>query len=804
MAWSAKNGGGVRNMRPSISWKICAALSAITGSSALLLATGQAKAAAAVSNAAVADTSNNQALEIPEIIVTAQRRSEKIQDVPVTIQAFTAKMINDLGIKSSTDLGQMTPNVDVALPAGAGNQPIITIRGIGLNDFDTNNAGPNGIYVDEVYLSSPASQTFQTFDLQQIEVLKGPQGTLYGRNTSGGAINFIANKPTDQFEADFHTEYSSFDTFNFEGGVGGPIAQNLDGRAAIVVNESRGYQNNELTGNHENGANNYALRLQLLWHPTDDLKVLFNIHGGQVDNRPTEYRHIGTFVPGTEGSANPTVCSVKVAYAGHCVDIFGYGTPSGFYDGAYNRQQHLRVNSLGSNVHVDYISGPITYTSITSFEYNFKIHPEDSDASPNRLLEINYGVNSNTFTQEFRAAASGGALDWVTGVYFLYEDLHQNQPINEFIDFDKFGGFGIPAGPGAGDGIAEQAFDNSQQVTHAYAAFGQGDYAITDKLKLTLGGRFTAEDRSFHYDGSYQTQLGGMNNFGPIIPLADTSEGFHESAFSWRFALDYHFTDTIHAYTSVATGFKSGDFNGSFLSTNPAEIALQLKPVLPEKVTAYEVGIKSSFFDNRLVLNLAAFYNNYQDMQVFVLVPPVAGGTGTPVDVLDNARKAHTEGIDAELVARPISGLTATLNLGLLTTRLDQFVANVDPSQPNYSGNQLPLSPHTSAAALLDYEIPAGQNAVDLQFSATYKSHVFFDVSNDPYTTQGAYWLENVRIAYQIKDDRWEVAGYVRNLSNKNYLVDAFDLTVPFGFIEGVEGTPRTVGVEANFRFGPH
>jgi iron complex outermembrane receptor protein len=460
------------------------------------------------------------------------------------------------------------------------------------------------------------------------------------------------------------------------------------------------------------------------------------------------------------------------------------------------------VTSAGSSLRADYVRGQITYTSLSSFEYNDKIHPEDSDASPNQLLEINYGVKTTTFTQEFRVARSGNILDWVAGLYYLHEDLRQIQPLYEFLDFDTFGGFGIPAGPGAGDGIAQEDFDSSKQETNAYAAFGQGDYSITDQLKLTLGGRYTGEDRNFHYVGSYQLQQGGMNNFGPVIPLADTTEGFHESAFSWRAALDYHFTDKVHAYASAATGFKSGDFNGSFLSTNPVEIGLQLKPVLPEKVTAYEIGLKSSAFDNRLVFDIAAFYNQYDDMQVFVLVPPVPGGTGTPVTVLDNARKAHTEGIDAELIARPISGLTTTFNLGLLETRLDQFVANVDPSQPNYSGNQLPLSPHISAAILLDYKIPRGENAVDLQFGANYKSHVFFDVSNDPYTTQSAYWLENVRIAYQVKDDCWEVAGYVHNLSNKEYFVDSTDLTAPFGFVEGVVGTPRTFGIEANFRFG--
>jgi iron complex outermembrane receptor protein len=755
----------------------------------------------------------SDANQVQEIVVTAQRRSENIQQVPVTVQAFTAKTISDLGIKSSADLGQVTPNVDIAMPAGAGNQPIITIRGIGLNDYDTNNAGPNGIYVDEVYLSSPASQTFQTFDLQRIEVLKGPQGTLYGRNTSGGAINFVGVKPTDTPEADFHLEYSSYNTFNFEGGAGGPIAPDLDARIGLVVNQSQGYGYNELTHNHEDGANNAAGRFQLLWKPTDKVKVLWNLHGGYVNNRPTEYRHIGDLLPGTQYNAVPTKCSVAAAYAGDCVDLFGYGTPSGFYDGAYNRQQHLKVNSFGSYLRVDADLGYLDLTSITAFEHDDKIHPEDSDASPNQLLEINFGVRSNTITQELRASHSEQKYDWVAGLYYLYEDLHQNQPINILLDGDKF------FGPGGCDAVfadnpptiydlehpistcAERAFDYSHQTTNAYAAFGQGDYFITDNLKLTLGGRLTSENRSFSYLGSVEYQYGGMGNYTPLVQLADTNEGFNDTNFSWRTGLDYHFTHSVHAYASVATGYKSGDFNGSFLSNVPEEITLQLKPVLPETVTSYEVGIKSELFDNRLIFNLSAFYNDYRKMQVFVLVPPVAGGSGLPVNVLDNAQRAHTEGIDAEMIARPISNLTATFNLGLLDTRLDTFIANVDPSQPNYSGDQLPLAPHFSFATLIDYKVPVGQGDLDFQFSANYRSHQFFDISNDPYITQTGYWLENVRVAYQFPGDKWEVAAFVRNLSGQKYLLDAFDLTSPFGFIQGIEGAPRFIGGEINFRY---
>ncbi len=161
---------------------------------------------------------------VETLVVTAQKRSENIQAVPISIQAFTGRDLQNLGIKSSVQLAQVTPNVDIALVAGPGNQPIITIRGIGLNDYDTNNAGPNGVYVDEVYLSAPASQSFNTFDLDRVEVLKGPQGTLYGRNTSGGAINFVTSKPTDELSGNLHVEYSSYNTLNIEGGLGGPIA----------------------------------------------------------------------------------------------------------------------------------------------------------------------------------------------------------------------------------------------------------------------------------------------------------------------------------------------------------------------------------------------------------------------------------------------------------------------------------------------------------------------------------------------------------------------------------------------------
>ena len=339
---------------------------------------------------------------IETVVVTAEKRSEDIQAVPISIQAFTAKQISDLGIKASTDLSQFTPNLDIALPAGNGNQPIITIRGVGLNDYDTNNAGPNGIYLDEVYLSSPASQTFQAFDLERIEVLKGPQGTLYGRNTSGGAINFITAKPTDEFTGNFHGEYGAYGTYQLQGAIGGQITDGLDGRIAVVHNGSGGYTLNALTGTRENGANNYAGRAELLWKPTNDLSFLLSVQGGSVANRPAEYRHLGSPAPMLD--PNRRSCSPK------STQRTARASTSSVTE---RRRTSTAARSTAGNTCRCTASAPrfaaITrWTTLIShpsaFQSNDKLHPEDSDSSPNRLLEIDFGVRNTTFTQEFRAA----------------------------------------------------------------------------------------------------------------------------------------------------------------------------------------------------------------------------------------------------------------------------------------------------------------------------------------------------------------------------------------------------------------
>jgi iron complex outermembrane recepter protein len=776
-----------------------------------LLATAGTAALLATAQAAYADTPvTGPATGVGEVVVTAQRRSQNIQAVPESVQAISSKQLIAAGIKSTQDLGQITPNVTIISPIGAGNQPLITIRGIGLNDFDTNNAGPNGVYVDDVYLSAPGVQNFSMFDISQVQVLKGPQGTLYGRNTSGGALLFTSVRPTDYFTADVHGEYGSYNTLQLVGAVGGPIAPGFDGRIAAVVNHSDGYNHNFLTGQAYDNVQNEAVRLQLQYEPNDHLKLYFNSTVGYLNNHPEPYGHIGVFVPGTQNIITPpgappippTFCSPARAFAGGCVDLYGYGTPP-FWQGAYAETQNLTNLAAITQFRADYKAGPITLTSITSWQYDDKYHPEDTDGDPLNLIRATYGVQSDTYTQELRAAQSEKDFNWVAGFYYLHENLKQDQPLSLFYDGDLGGGFGIPPGPGAFDGIAQIVQDNSSQTTDSAALFAQGDYTW-NRFTLTLGGRYTWEKKGFDYAQSSQFQDAGLGNYGaPTDIINSPGHSTTASNFTYRVALSYHISDLSQVYGSVATGFKSGGFNGSFLSNDPTQVAAQLKPIKPEDVTAYELGEKTTLFDHRLILDAALFYNAYTNEQVFASVTEplvLANGTVTQISaqVLGNAPASHTEGAEFQIYAVPIDGLTIDLEPALLRTRMDN---GLFPGGFNLTGKELSNAPKFTFTGVIDYRWALGNDDdINFRWNSNYRSHYWFDATNDPYIQQNGYWLHNLNIDYE-SHQHWTAGVFVRNIANEKYDLTSSDISNPFGFLEPVQGPPRTFGVELSYHY---
>ncbi|MCE9522431.1 MAG: TonB-dependent receptor [Alphaproteobacteria bacterium] len=743
--------------------------------------------------------------KIEKVTVTAQKRKQNAQDIPGTVDALNSKNIKDLGITSSDKIAQFVPGVTINLPSGQGNQPIVSIRGIGNNDFNTNNAGPNGIYSDEVYLSAPSSQTFLTFDLDRIEVLKGPQGTLYGRNTSGGAINFISNKPVlDEFGVGATASYSSYNTYLVEGFVNAATGDTSAARLAATWNSSDGFMRNLVNGERVSGTDGYAGRGQWLVKPAENFEILFNLHGSKVDTLPTEYHQVGAAQFNGVGFDPCTRADID---AGLCTDVFFYNGPTDRYKGNYDSTKHLENDSAGGSVRADYDIGDVTLTSISAIENNDKLHPENSDASPLSLLEIDFGVDSSTFTQELRAAGGGEKSHWLVGLYYLGETLNQNQSIDVLHDAD------LVYGAGAGEcnlatlntlsqSCAFTGFARSKQKTTAYAVFGQADFEIADATRLTLGGRFTNESKDFNLTGAIIGQSGGYGVFS--APQALWAGGYDDdiekSAFSWKVAIDHHFTEKVMAYASIATGFKSGGFNGGFLDVNKTFADSQEAPVRSETNNAYEIGFKADLLDDTFRLNASGFYYDYKDLQLHTLVQQPGG---FPVDVLDNAQKATIKGVDVEAIAKPVENLTLRMTAEWLEATLDKFISNRGSSPlQNLSGNTLPNAPKFSLTGIAEYTIPLGDgDAIDLLASAAYRSKVFFDPANEPLISQGAYWVIDARAAYTIDDGKWQVAVFGRNLTDEEYVNMAFDLRSSFGLLQEVVAPPLTIGVEASFHY---
>lgn len=730
---------------------------------------------------------------VSEIVVTAQRREQNLQDVPVAVTAFSGETIAELGITSSADIAEIVPNVEIGLPAGDGNQPLIYIRGVGLSDTNSNNAGPNGVYVDEVYVSSPGAQTFQLFDLERVEVLKGPQGTLYGRNATGGAINFITARPSYDFQAQGSLSYGSFDTINTEAAIGGPISENVRFRLSGTSAQSEGYVRNLVTGERENGSDSVALRGQLALDITNDFEALFGVHGGQVDVRAPQYRSLGLLDPDT-GFTTP--CAAEAIAANQCGNVFGYVSPQGFYDGEYNQSAPLEVENWGASARLNWDLGGVTLTSISAYDDNDKTHREDSDASPSSILHIDYGVQSESFTQELRLSNSGSSVAWVAGVYYLHEDLNQDQTADLFRDLRALTPSGGADTTGATTGGAPVLFLRTlnQQTTEASAIFGQADFDLTDTLRATIGGRYNFERK--HFTAAAQLEddfIDGLAIPGGVLPLYAFDNRASFENVSFKLGLDYDLSDDIMAYASVSTGFKSGGFNGGFLSFDPAEAEQQAQPFNEETLTAYEIGLKSMLFDGRMRFNTAAFYYDYQGLQLYTLV-----NTGAiPLVLLDNAANATIYGAEFEMIARPSDRLEITLNLGLLNTEVTDFVS----AGTDYTSNQLALSPEVTFSGVANYEIPLTPGlALAIQPSFSYRSSQFFSADNNPLLQQDGYWLLDGRVALISEDGHWEAALFGRNLTDEEYINYAVDLS-DFGFIQQFRGEPRIFGAELRLRY---
>ncbi|MBI1361572.1 MAG: TonB-dependent receptor [Alphaproteobacteria bacterium] len=715
------------------------------------------------------------------IIVTAQKRSEDIQDVPIAITALTGETLKDQHVTNVLDLNAMAPGLQVKTDDNAAN-PKIFIRGIGLNDFNPNTASAVAVYSDGVYIGSPLAQMGQFFDLERVEVLRGPQGTLYGRNTTGGAINLISRKPGDKFEADASVEYGSYNGVTVEGGVGGPVVPGvLAIRAAGVYVRNDGYTLNRLTGNRGNDTDRGSGRVTLDWTPSETFEGLFQVRYGR-SNGGSIWAYNRSLFPATAQATGPDgLCAPAYYTSGECTDAAGYAnTSTNLYQGDYHLEGKDKVETYGASGTLTWTLGGMSLVSVTGYDHADRDDLEDTDAGPNDVLTARYRAKQWAGSEELRLQSNGdNTLNWVAGLYYSHDDLSSNS----YYDVFRLANSGVQAvDEPQGIGVFSWPFT---QKTDSYAAFGQVDYKVTERLTATLGLRYSVDSKDFHYNSLYASDVGGPTL--DTILTDDASKNF--SSLSGKVSVAYKLTDYANVYASYNRGYKSGGFFGGQTTD-----ASSLKPYDDEVVNAYEVGAKTELLGRLLTANVSAFYYDYQNLQVYTLV--VDPNTNLTVQNFTNASNAKVQGLEAELSSSPIDGL----DLSLSTSFLEATYRNFTSAGTDYSGNHLPNAPRATINGSARYHWALFGGTADTQASVSYRSKVYYDTTNADRLTDQERTFVDLRAGWKMPDGRIEFGLWGRNVFGETNISDIIPIE-GLGFDLFSMGPRQTAGVYARFNY---
>ena len=708
-------------------------------------------------------SADDNAPRVDDIIVTAQKRSENLQDVPVAVSAVTGKTLENKRILDLVDLSNATPGLQIKTDDNGAN-PRIFIRGVGVNDFNPATASAVGIYSDGVYVGSPLAQRFAFFDLQQAEVLRGPQGTLYGRNTTGGAINITSRKPGNEVEADFLGEYGNFNSVNLQGGVSLPIAKDLlSVRVAGLYQRDDGYSINRLTGDRGNNTNRWAVRGSVHFTPsssiTDDLAVTVGkSRGGSI----WAYNR-GLFPAIADATGPDGLCAPAYYGTAYCTNVLGYANASkNLYEGDYSFEGQDRVNLFTVANTLTINLGAADIVSVTGYQHADRNDQEETDANPLPIITASYIARQNTFSQELRLQSSGKPkLRYVLGLYYAHDNLSNNSSYDVLPI--------LPPDPASDIGLLTWPLT---QKTDSYAAFGQLDYDLTSRLTATLGLRYSADHKDFHY-------VSGEALTGTPYVNFDGSKTF--DSVSGKVGLQYHFSRDVNAYASYSRGTKSGGF-----FSGQTDLVDNIGPYKDETVDAYEAGLKTELLNHTLRANLAGFYYDYKNLQVYTTV---IDGAITR-QLFTNASAARIYGGEVELEATPAKGLTLSMNAAWLNATYRDFISD----GVNYSGNTLPSAPRINVQTAVNYRQPVSFGALVFDVSSSYRSKVFFDTANTPrLSDQGRVYVDG-RFGIQFLRDKLEIGIWGKNIFGETNISDMTPIPT-LGFDVISVGPPRTYGL---------
>jgi iron complex outermembrane receptor protein len=718
--------------------------------------------------------SANDAGGLEEVVVTAQRREESVQNVGIAISVLSGQSLADKSITNVVDLQNAIPSLQVE-PAFGSGQPQYRIRGVGFLDYTSNNASPVGVSVDDVAFALPIQTQGQLFDIDRIEVLRGPQGTLYGRNTTGGQINFISNRPTADTHAGFTAEYGSHNEVNAEGYVSGSITDGLLGRLSLATEQGGAWQRNRDTGQSLGKKNKIAGRGQLRWDPSEGISFRLDFHLSQDKSEETGLHLLKAYTPYNAGAGGPAIPADTSRYAtGWRLDpVFAkiIGIDAASKPGVDNSN-----NGVDLTANIEF--GGARLTSITAYNKMIRREYSDWDATQYYDSDEYFRSNLDVFSQELRIASTGpGPLGWVGGVFYSDQNLDENF-YSDFSDAN----IGFPAGT-----TPQIVLTKYGQKANSFGEFGQVNYRFNDVLKGTLGVREDHETR----------ELVNLNTgvlAGPPIP-SFTGGGLNRSITSnlpsGKIELDYTPVNKTLIYWSISRGVKSGGFTAHNTTTAPAADAFE-----PEKLTAYEVGVKSDV-TRALRINGAVFYYRYKDQQILGKVFDAT--SQSYIGRFGNA-DSRISGGEVELEWQPLGGLYVTQYTGFTEGYYTGKI--LDSSTPPVDYHGRPLSfPKWSyggdvsyAWKVGDYKITAESN---YSFHDTYSQ--FYLLGSSDFTIP-KYWLANANLSLSPASGApWTVTLWGRNIFDK-----AYDITRNF-FLPGTEvaqaGEPTTIGIRVSYKY---
>ncbi|MEQ8692747.1 MAG: TonB-dependent receptor [Pseudomonadales bacterium] len=741
---------------------------------------------------------------LEEVTVTARRREESMQDTPISMSAYGRDDINNMVVGDIRDLAKFSPNVQLdsaSAIGGSGSSSTIFIRGVGQTDFLITTDPGVGMYLDGVYIARSVGGVLDLLDVERVEVLRGPQGTLFGRNTIGGAINVTSGRPTGELGGSVRVRGGNRNRRDFQGFLDVPLIDDeLNGRISLSSKNIDGYAEQRLTGRELGNEDKLIFRGSLDWTPRDDFSLFLS-----ADYTDVEESGAAIFTPEINGGADLAFLYNAFVAAPQGLSYDSSWLTSEKYTNNGTGPAISEVEVLGLTAVAEWnLSDSILFKSITGYREMEALFGRDADGSPLQYVETLQTQDQDQISQEFQLSGTSfnGSLDWMMGVYYsdenaidfnevriavgLYDAL---EALPTSLDNLAMGNFGAPATPGVPGGPGNPVnagldidIDAYNEVNNeSYAAFGQADYHINADFSVSLGVRYTKDKKEFIVEHL-------RNNAGSFVAgPATVNESWDDVNF--RLGTQYRASDNTLLYASVATGFKSGGFNGRPLD------GFAVQSFDPETVTAYEVGFKSEFLQNTLRLNGAVYFNDYEDIQLTILT---ATPQGNFTFITENAAQAEIQGFELESTWVPSSSFQLNLAVGYT----DAEYTDLDPGATITTDTQFPKTPEWTVAFGAQYMFDLGDlGNLRLRADAAYRDDYFNDAENAPEIAQEAFTIVDAVAALEGKGGNWVVGVYGKNLTDEYYIQAGDSDLGALGYSEGYIGPRREYGVYVDYSF---